>query len=92
MRLFGIRDAVIGGLTYSVIPRSTEAVEEWKESGKGRGELKRVLWVNVVTDAVDVVTTAAAMATGGIGRPGGLCVGGAAVGLLMMGLVGLGKV
>jgi hypothetical protein len=79
LRLFGIRDAVIGGMLYSAIPRSAEAVEGWKESGKGRGELRRMLWANVVTDAVDIVVTAAAMATSGIGRPGGLCVGGAAV-------------
>jgi hypothetical protein len=92
LRLFGIREAVIGGMLYSAIPRSAEAVEEWKGSGKGRGELRRVLWANVVTDAVDIVVTAAAMATGGIGRPGGLCVCGAAVGALVMGLVGLGKV
>ena len=92
LRLFGIRDAVIGGMLYCALPKGTEQVEEWKESGRGRMELRRAVWANVVTDAVDIVVTGLAMANGGIGRAGGLCVGGAAVGFLVMGLVGLGTV
>jgi len=40
-------------------------VEEWKESGRGRVELRRAVWANVVTDAVDIVVTGLAMANGG---------------------------
>lgn len=86
LRLFGIRDAVIGELTWLHRPAFRKPLDEGD-----RKQLRTILLANVATDATDVVVTAAAMAMGAIGRNAALAIGGGAVTFLSLGLVGLAK-
>ncbi|KAH8704106.1 hypothetical protein BGW36DRAFT_423632 [Talaromyces proteolyticus] len=93
LRLFGIRDAVIGELLYTVRPKfpsaaspASQTESDWE---RDRKELRRMLWANVATDALDVVVTGTALAAGIIPRSAAVAVGGGATVFLLMGLVGL---
>lgn len=93
LRLFGIRDFVIGELLWTVRPEfsSTRSPGSGIEADRvrDRQELRRILWANVATDTLDVVVTGAAVATRAIPKTAGLAVGGGAAAFLAMGLVGL---
>ncbi|QKX54945.1 uncharacterized protein TRUGW13939_02035 [Talaromyces rugulosus] len=93
LRLFGIRDAMIGELLYSVRPKfpSTASPASQTESDRERDrkELRRMLWANFATDALDIVVTGAALATGIIPRSPAFALGGGAIVFLLMDLVGL---
>lgn len=86
LRLFGIRDAVIGELTWLHRPPFHKPLDDAQ-----RNQLRTMLLANVATDATDVVVTAAALAVGAIGRNAAIAIGGGAVTFLSLGLVGLAK-
>jgi hypothetical protein len=101
LRLFGVRDAVIGELLWTVRPAAASVAGERTkiaaDEGAGsaataraeRKELKRILWANVATDGLDLVCVAVALGRGALGRPAAACVGGGAATFLVMGLMAL---
>lgn len=84
VRLYGVRDAILGDLLYTAEDKSVP--------DGGRREMRRALWGNIAADAVDICSIGFAVATGSLGRlPGVLIAGGAAVGVGLgaLGLRGL---
>jgi hypothetical protein len=84
VRLWGIRDAILGELLYTAENRNV--------ADGGRRELRRALWSNVAADAVDMCSAAFAVATGNMAMlPAAVLGGGAAMGVAMgaFGLRGL---
>lgn len=58
---------------------------------KERKQLKRALWAGIAIDTLDLGATIVAGATGQLSRMGAGMFGGAAVSLVVLGLVGLRK-
>ena len=77
-RGFGTRDLVLGELLLTA-----------DANAKDRKEVKRALWAGVATDALDIGTTVFALATGQLSRTGAGMFGGAAAGLVLMGIYSL---
>jgi hypothetical protein len=81
VRLFGVRDAILGELLYTAEDRNVP--------DKGRREMRRALWSNVAADAVDICCVGFAVSTGNMRMlPAALLIGGAAMGV-GMGTIGL---
>jgi hypothetical protein len=90
LRLFGVRDAVIGELLWTVRPGTVgEPTRTAATVLAERKELKRILWANVATDGLDLVCVAVALGRGALGRPAAACVGGGAATFLVLGLMAL---
>lgn len=94
IRLFGIRDVVIGELTWVHRPKfaSPGSASEESMSEVERKTLRTILFANVATDAMDVVAAATALSSGAIPRNAALFIGGGAVTFLGLGLIGLAKI
>jgi hypothetical protein len=82
LRLVGVRDLVIGELTWFVRPRPSHGQSE-------RGELRRVIYANMATDTLDLACLAFAAYKGAIPRPAAGIIGGGAAAFLGMGLLAL---
>jgi hypothetical protein len=89
LRLFGVRDAVIGELLWTVRPRSGEWTKSLAAAHAEQKELKRILWANVATDGLDLACIAFALSKGALSKPAAACVGGGAATFLVMGLIAL---
>ncbi len=81
VRMFGIRDAVLGELLIT-------ARDEDAHDG-GKREIRRALWAGITADVVDIGIVMYALAIGDIGRATGGLLGAAAVGALGLGAWGL---
>jgi len=88
LRLFGVRDFVIGELLWVERPPLDGAPMDRRD----RAALRRMLVANVVTDGLDVLATAGAFYVGAIPKPAALMVGGGAVAFLSLGLLGLARI
>jgi len=88
LRLFGVRDFVIGELLWTERPPLDSAPMDARD----RRALRKMLVANVVTDGLDVLATAGAFYVGAIPRPAALMVGGGAAAFLSLGLLGLARI
>jgi len=88
LRLFGVRDFVIGELLWAERPPVDGRAMEQRD----RAALRTVLLANVATDGLDVLATAGALYLGAIPKPAALMVGGGAVAFLSLGLLGLARI
>ncbi|KAF2095227.1 hypothetical protein NA57DRAFT_79716 [Rhizodiscina lignyota] len=77
-RLVGGRDIVIGDLTWTA-----------SKDPKDRSELRRLMWANVATDAMDIGALAYGFATGTVSRAGAVLFGSGALLSVAMGAIGL---
>ncbi|KAF2020895.1 hypothetical protein BU24DRAFT_416557 [Aaosphaeria arxii CBS 175.79] len=78
-RLFGIREVVLGELLYTA--------EDKTAADGGKREIKRALWANMASDAVDLGSVTFALATGTLGRiPSAAFAGGAIFALVLGGI------
>lgn len=90
LRLFGVRDAALGELTWTVKPQwPSAATAPTGSTQHERAELRRILWAGVAVDVLDVATVAYVYARGGLPRFAAGLYGGAALAFAGLGLVGL---
>jgi len=77
-RLFSVREGVLAELLWTA--------DGTRDGGR---ELKRALWANIATDALDVASCAFGFATGTMSRSAASLFGGGAMFFLALGVVGL---
>jgi hypothetical protein len=87
VRLLGFGPVVLGELTWFNRPKLNTV-----QSQAERTELRHNLWANVAWDALEGGIILYAASKGQIPRPAALCFGGAAAGLMAMGLYALREV
>jgi hypothetical protein len=87
LRLCGVRDAVIGELTWFARPKYNKATQSTAQTESEKHELRRILWANVATDSLDLAVLAFVASKGAISKPAaGIIAGGAIAGLILAGL------
>jgi len=98
LQLFGVRDFVVGELTWFVRPRGPRAGAEDVGAGARprtegeRQELRRVLWANVAVDSLDLAVLAFAYSRGALPGPAFLVAGGGAAAFAALGSLALRQI
>ena len=81
-RLFGVRDAVLGGLLWT-------AKDAFRTTDATQSEIRRALWANIITDSVDLCSCLVGLIDGTMSVPSAALVGGGAFVFALLGIVGL---
>lgn len=87
-RLFGARELALGTLLWYALAKSAPSAITASDSIYQR-DLKRMLWIGIVIDSVDVISSAACVAEGNLGGKAIWLVGVGAAGFAGLGSVGL---